>query len=678
MRNARNKCDAELHLIRMNNTLAGLLVLLLLSSSILAAQRANDFEVKSPDGTMSLKVEAGAKLYWSVQYKGEQIIARSPMALILGGGDTLGDHATITSSNTEKISTVIAAINYVKASIPDEYTQLTINCKNGYGVMFRAYNDGVAYRFFTKKKGGIIVTNEEANFNFTDDHKAFLPYMWDYRGGQIFNSSFEALYREITISQFLHDSLAFLPVLVDVGNNRKAVILEADLEDYPGMYLNINQTRKGFMGVYAPYPLEAQLGGFGGINYIPTRRAGYIAKTKGTRNFPWRAIAISQGDKELLNNDIVQKLASPPRITDISWIKPGQVAWDWWNNWNISHVDFKAGINTPTYKYYIDFASANKIPYIIMDGGWSELLDLTKVVPAINLQDILDYGKQKGVDVILWASWYAVTQQMNTVFPLYAKMGVKGFKIDFVDRDDQKAVASLYEIAEKAAQYHLLVDYHGVFKPTGLQRTYPNVVGYEGVKGLENYKWAIEDQPRYVVSIPYIRMMAGPMDYTPGAMRNADKDNFRPIGANPMSQGTRCQQLAMYVVFEAPLQMLSDNPTTYMKEQECTDFITKVPTTFDETVPLDGKVGEWVALARRKGDAWYVGVMSNWDGRDVTLDFSFLGEGVHQATVFKDGINADRDATDYTKEMAQISSKDKLSIHLAPGGGWAARIEKGK
>src|SRR5208283_366210 len=541
------------------------------------AQKKNDFEVKSPDGTISVRIEAAAKLEWSVQDKGEQIIAPSAISLQLDGGEVLGDDAKITSSNTEKTNSVITAINYIKASIPDDYSQLTINCKNGYGVIFRVYNDAVAYRFFTKKRGEIIIKNEEANFNFTEDHKAFLPYMWDYRGGKIFNSSFEALYREINISRFLSDSLAFLPILVDVGNNKKVAILEADLEDYPGMYLNINQTRKGLMGVYAPYPLEAELGGFGGINYVPTKRADYIAKTSGTRNFPWRAIAISRSDKELLNNDIVQKLASSPRIADVSWIKPGQVAWDWWNDWNISHVDFKAGINTPTYKYYIDFAAANKIPYIIMDGGWSEMLNLTKVVPAINLQEIVDYGKQKGVDVILWASWYAVTQQKDTVFPLYSKMGVKGFKIDFVDRDDQVAVASLYEIAKKAAEYHLLVDYHGVFKPTGLQRTYPNVIGFEGVKGLENYKWAVEDQPRYTTSIPYIRMMAGPMDYTPGAMRNATRANFRPINSNPMSQGTRCNQLAMYVVFEAPLQMLADNPTTYMKEQECTDFITSVP-----------------------------------------------------------------------------------------------------
>jgi alpha-glucosidase len=374
------------------------------------------------------------------------------------GEEVLGDNAKITSSKLEKSDKLIIPINYIKASIPDQYNQLTLNCKNDYGIIFRVYNDAVAYRFFTNRKGEIIIKNEEANFNFTDDHKAFIPYMWDYRGGKIFNSSFEALYKEINISKFASDSLAFLPVLVDLENNKKVVITEADLEDYPGMYLNINQTRKGFMGVYAPYPLEAELGGFGGINYIPTKRAGYIAKTDGSRNFPWRVIAISDQDKELLNNDIVQKLASPSRIADISWIQPGQVAWDWWNDRNISHVDFKAGMNTSTYKYFIDFAAANKIKYIIIDGGWSQSLDLTRAIPEINLQEILNYGKQKDVGVILWASWYAVTQQMDKVFPLYSGMGVKGFKIDFVDRDDQIAVASLYEIARKAADYHLLID----------------------------------------------------------------------------------------------------------------------------------------------------------------------------------------------------------------------------
>jgi alpha-glucosidase len=656
----------------------GCIAFLLLSSPVLIAQKYKNYDIQSPDGAITVHIEAGAKLQWSVQDHGQQIIAPSAISLQLENGRVLGDKAIIESIKKEKIDTKWNAVNYKKAIIQDQYNQLILDCQDNFSVIFRVYNDAVAYRFTIKGKGDLIVKNEESNFNFTNDYKSFLPIMWDYRGNKFFNSSFEALYREIPVSQFPIDSLAFLPVLVDVGNNKKVVILEADLENYPGMYLNINQTRKGFMGVYAPYPLEAQSGGFANMNLIPTKRAEYIAKINGPRNFPWRAIVISQTDKELLNNDVVQKLASPCRLPDISWIKPGQVAWDWWNNWNLSHVDFRAGINTPTYKYYIDFAAAYKIEYIIMDGGWSESLDLTKVSPEINVQEIVDYGRKKGVGVILWASWYAVTHQMDIVFPLYSQMGVKGFKIDFIDRDDQLAVASTYEIARKAAEYHLLVDYHGVFKPTGLQRTYPNVIGYEGVKGLENVKWANEDAPRYAVSIPYIRMMAGPMDYTPGAMRNANKQNFRPINDMPMSQGTRCHQLAMYVVYEAPLQMLSDNPTMYMKESDCTYFITSIPTTFDETIALDGNVGEYAAIARRKGDTWYVGAMSNWNPREIILDFSFLGDGNYEAVIFQDGINSDRDATDYKREVIKISSSEKLKITLSTGGGWAARIEKKK
>jgi alpha-glucosidase len=658
------------------NKLLKLILVFILSSSILSAQKNKVFDLKSPDGNITFHIVAGSKLQWSIQFNGQQIIEPSAISLQLESGEILGDNAKISSADPGKINTAISAINYKKSSIPDQYNQLTLNCKDDFGIVFRVYNDGAAYRFFTKRKGEIIIKKEEANFNFTADHKAFIPMMWDYRGNKFFNSSFEALYKEIKISQFPVDSLAFLPLMVDIGNHKKVVILEADLEDYPGMYMNINQTRKGFLGVYAPYPLEAELGGYANMNLIPVKRADYIAKTNGTRSFPWRAIVISQNDKELLNNDMVQKLASPSRLKDISWIKPGQVAWDWWNNWNISHVEFRAGINVPTYKYYVDFAAANHISYIVIDEGWSDNIDLTKVVPQINVQEIVDYGKQKGVDVILWASWYAITQQMDNVFPLYSKMGVKGFKIDFVDRDDQKAVASTYEIAKKAAEYHLLIDYHGIFKPTGLQRTFPNVIGYEGVKGLENVKWATEDVPRYAVSIPFIRMIAGPMDYTPGAMRNSNKANFRPINDMPMSQGTRCNQLAMYVVYEAPLQMLSDNPTIYMKEQECTDFITKVPTTFDETVALDGKVAEYAAIARRKGNTWYVGAMCNWNARDLVLDFSFLPSGVYEAVVFKDGINADRDATDYKKEVIKISSGDQVNIQLSTGGGWVARLEK--
>ena len=634
-------------------------------------------QVTSPNGKIVVDVTAQAVLMWSVKHDGQVILEPSPLGLELQDGEILGAEPKISSSKLEKVKKEITPINYRKSFIPDEYNQLTVRLRGDYGVLVRVYNDAVAYRLFTSKKVDLIIKNEIVNFNFSADHHAFIPFVRDLRGTEIYVNSFEALYKETNISKINPDTLAFLPLLVDVGNEKKIVILEADLENYPGMFVNVNEeTRKGLIGVFAPYPLEEKQGGFNQMNLMVTKRADYIANTRGTRSFPWRVLALSESDKQLLNNDIVQKLAAPPRIADISWIKPGKVAWDWWNNWNISHVDFRAGINTPTYKYYIDFAAANKIEYIIMDEGWSVSTDMTKVSDKIDLEEIIEYGKQKKVGVILWATWYALTKQIDVVFEKYSNMGVKGFKIDFLDRDDQKMVASTYEIAEKAAAHKLLIDYHGVYKPTGLQRTYPNVIGFEGVKGMENTKWARDDVPRYDVSIPFIRMMAGPMDYTPGAMKNANRENFRPIHAAPMSQGTRCHQLAMYVVFEEPLKMLSDNPTNYMKEQECTNFIAKFPTTFEETVAMAGKVGEYVAIARRRANSWYVGAMTDWDPRELTLDFAFLPRGNYEAEIFRDGINADRDATDYKKEIVKIDSGDKIKIKMSAGGGWAAILRK--
>ncbi len=659
--------------------LQSILSVLLTFISITAfGQKGKIYQLISPDGKNIAKIEAGDKLLWSVTNNSTEVIVPSEISMLLKGTGVLGTDVKITSAKTEKVNTTINAIDYIKVVIPDVYNQLTLNCKGDYGVIFRAYNDGVAYRFFTKKKGDITVINEEANFNFDEDYKCYVPFVRDFRGDEQYIQSFEALYTERNISQFTKDTLGFLPIMIDLGNQKKAVITEADIEDYPGMFVKVNDKMdNGFIGVYAPYPLEETQGGYHMLNTMVTKRAGYIATVKGTRNFPWRVIIISNNDTALLNNDMVQKLASPPRIASPSWIKPGKVAWDWWNDWNISHVDFRAGINTETYKYYIDFASANKLEYVILDEGWSNDLDLMDVSTEINLQEIIDYGKQKNVGIILWAGWYALTSKMDAAFEKYSAMGVKGFKVDFMDRDDQKMVSSLYAIAKKAADYKMIVDYHGMFKPTGIQRTWPNVVNLEGVKGMENVKWTPHDDvPHYDVTLPFIRMVAGPMDYTPGAMRNATKNNFVPSNSMPMSQGTRCHQLAMYVVFVAPLQMLADNPTAYMKEQECTDFIDKVPTTFDKTVPLAGDVGEYVAIAREKNNVWYVGAMTNWNERDIEIDFSFLGSGRYEAVIFKDGINADRDATDYNKEAINITDADKMKIHLAPGGGWAARITK--
>ena len=637
-----------------------------------------NFTISSPDGNIQLKVDAGAKLQWSVTHQSQTIIAPSSISLTLQTGDVLGADPKIRTlptigAKSENINNKITAVNYKKDIVEDNYNQLTLNCKGDYGVVFRVYNDGVAYRFFTKKKGELVIKAEQAEFNFDKDYTAFIPHTSDLRGGDRYSCSFEEFYTNTPISKFNADTLGYLPLLVELDNNKKVVILEADVQDYPGMFMQVNQQASyGIKATFAPYPLEEALGGYNRINYMATKRAPYIAKAKGTRNFPWRVVVISTSDKDLLNNDMMQRLSEPGKISNTSWIQPGKVAWDWWNDWNISHVDFKSGINTATYKYYIDFAAANHIEYVVLDEGWSDDWDLNQVKPVIDLEELVQYGKQKNVGLILWSTWYAITRDIDGLCAKYAAKGVKGFKVDFLDRNDQKTIASTYEIASIAARHQLVLDFHGMFPPQGLMRTWPNVVNFEAVRGMEYSKWSADERvPKHEVSLPFIRMMAGPMDYTPGAMRNTTKGNAKPNNSLPVSQGTRCHQLAMYIVYEAPLQMLSDNPTAYMKEQECTDFMAKVPTTFNETIALDGKVGEYAAIARRKNDTWYVGAMSNWNARDITLDLSFLKNGNYEAEIFKDGINADRDATDYKREIIKLSPGQKLNIHLSNGGGWA-------
>lgn len=657
----------------MKRVLLSAILLMFLSTNISIAQVIH---LKSPNGKIDMALESGTKIRWSVKHENTEVIAPSSISLTLDNGVVLGNNAKVISTNNSKVNTSFATPIYKKKTVIDNYNQLTVNFKGDFGLILRAYNDGVAYRFFTKKKGQIIIESEEANFNFSKDHKAYVPYVRDLRENNMFISAFEAYYDEIPLSKFVKDSLALSPLLVDLENGKKAAIVEAELEDYPGMFLTKNiESKQGLQGVFAHYPKQERLGGYNKMNFMVDKRESYIAKTSGSRNFPWRAIIISESDKDLANSDMVQKLSTPSQITDLSWIKPGKVAWDWWNDWNISKVDFKAGINTETYKHYIDFASKNHIEYVVLDEGWSEETDMLKIAPGMNVEELVNYGKQKNVEIILWASWYALNQVLDDAFSKYSKMGVKGFKIDFMDRDDQKMVKSIYNIAKKAASYKLIVDYHGMYKPTGIQRTYPNVVNFEGVKGLENAKWTPnDDMPHYETSIPFIRMLAGPMDYTPGAMRNATQGDFRQSNSMPMSQGTRCHQLGMYVVYEAPLQMMADSPTAYEKEQESTNFIAQIPTTFDETIALDGKVGEHVAIARKKDNKWFVGGLTNWSAREMKIDLSFLGKGTYSAEIFKDGINADKDPTDYKHEIVKVTNTDQLTVNMANGGGFAIII----
>ncbi|MDR2085779.1 MAG: glycoside hydrolase family 97 protein [Dysgonamonadaceae bacterium] len=652
----------------------------LFCNSVALAQK--NFTLNSPDGALSVQITVGDDVRYTVDHQGDAMIASSPVSLNLGRGKVVGKNTRLKKSYMREVNEAILAQVYKKKQIVNHYNERVFEFADGFGLIFRAYNDGIAYRFVSALKQAFVVESEEAVFNFPSDAKAYIPYVRDIKESleaQFFNS-FENTYSYISLSEWDEKRLAFAPVLIEGAQGKKVCITDADLLNYPGMFLYKGDTANGLKGVFAPYPKDIRQGGHDLLQGLVQSRESYIARCEGKIQFPWRAIIVSAKDGDLADSDMIYKLASPnPDGADFSWIKPGKVAWDWWNDWNLYHVDFKAGVNNQTYKYYIDFASENGIEYVILDAGWSvnRQTDLYQVVPEIDLKELVAYAGKRNVGLILWAGYYAFSKDVEGICKHYSEMGIKGFKVDFMDRDDQLIVEFLADASRIAAKYHLMLDFHGVYKPTGLQRTFPNVVNFEGVHGLEQLKWSATcDQVTYDVTIPFIRMVAGPMDYTQGAMRNASKDNYRPVYNEAMSQGTRCHQLAEYVIFESPLNMLCDSPSNYKEEPECTAFIASVPTVWDRTIVLNGRVGEYVTIARQKDGVWYVGSLTGWTSRTVDLDLSFLGEGNFQAEIFRDGVNADKVARDYKKETLLIPLDRKISVILASGGGCVMKITR--
>ena len=651
-----------------------LFTLLMLAISAFAQKQ---FTLQSPDKDITVTVEVGEQLLYSVTHGNTCVLAPSPIGMTLSDGTPLGQKPVVKSAKTRSVKQSVEAPFYKRVVIPEVYEELAISFKGNYKVVFRAYNEGVAYRFETDFRKPIVIESETADFNFDADYQALIPYVNARKGEgdfiqQQFFTSFENTYTHTPLSQMEAERLAFLPVLVELKDGKKAVITEADLEDFPGLYLRNEQGRNGFTAVHAGYPKTEEQGGHNNLQYVVKERESFIATTEGKRTFPWRCIVISEHDGELADSDLVYLLASPCRLDDVSWIEPGKVAWDWWNAWSLYGVDFKVGINNDTYKYYIDFASQYGIEYVILDEGWAvnKQADLFQVVPEIDLEELVEYGLERNVGLVLWAGYAAIDKDMEQICQYYADMGIRGFKVDFMDRDDQKVVDFYYRMAETAARYQLFIDFHGAYKPTGLSRTYPNVLNYEGVYGLEQAKWDNEgDLVLNEVTIPFIRMVAGPFDYTQGAMKNAQRNSFSANWYEPMSQGTRCRQLAEYVIFESPFNMLCDSPSNYLNEDECTQFIASVPTTWDETVVLDGKVGEYLVIARRKGFHWYIGAITNWEERDLKLDLSVLpGFNAKSGHIFHDGRNANRVAKDYVSETIQVMG-NKVKIRLAKGGG---------
>ena len=662
----------------MRQFILGLLAAALLGFPLRAAEKV--YTLASPSGDLQVEIRAGQTLSWSISKQGVRVLEPSTLAMALDDGSVFGKDVKVKKAVRSSVERSVKPVVYFQEEVREAYNQLTLRCK-GYSVEFRVYDDGAAYRFVADRKAPFTVVNEQAQFCFGGDYKGFIPYArkpQDNLECQFFTSC-EALYTHTEISRWESGRIAFLPVTLEAPQGMKVCITESGLVHYPGMYL-WNEDKDNTLGaIFPPYPKEVVQGGHNLLQGVVNSREDYIAKAGSHEAFPWRIVIVAKEDKDLLACHLPWLLGEAPSPEqDFSWVKPGKVAWDWWNAWNLYGVDFEAGINNQTYKYYIDFAAASGLEYVILDEGWAvnKQADLFQVVPEIDLPMLCRYAQERGVGLILWAGYWAFEKDMERACREYAAMGIKGFKVDFMDRDDQAMVDFYRRAAETAARYHLMIDFHGAFKPSGLHRTWPNVVNYEGVYGLENAKGQkkrVVDLVTYEVTIPFVRLVAGPADYTQGAMRNATRANFRYVNSEAMSQGTRCRQLAQYVLFNAPLTMLCDSPSNYLREPECLEFIAGVPTVWDQTVALEGKAGEYVALARRKGNTWYVGAMTGWDARELTLDLSFI-EGASTMERFCDGVNAHRAARDFKQEITDFPASGKVTVKMAPGGGWVAVI----
>ena len=652
-----------------------ILSLLLLIRNASFAAKEKKYVLSSPDGTLKVEISAGNELAYQVMHGNDTILSHSNIGLVLENGTIVGKTPRITGERRRKIKDNIESPFYRFKEFVATGNELDLKLKGGFGIIFRAYNEGVAYRFYTTQSSDIIIKEEQAEFNFKEDYTAYLPYTTNDKKPMVM--AYQNVY-DITPLSKAQPKLAFLPVTVDCGSV-KLTLLESDLEAYPGMFVQSQQGKYGLKGVFAPYPAKTDFYPWRKQEYV-TETTDFISRSRGSRSYPWRVLAITEKDTDMPVNNLVYALASPNRIGDTSWIKTGKVAWDWWNDWNLKGVPFKAGINMDTYKYYIDFASRNGLEFIVLDEGWyaPKSGDMLTVIPELDLPELIAYGKSKGVEIVLWTVFNVLDSQLEAACKKYADMGIKGFKVDFLDRDDQTAVEMVYRIAEMTARYKLTLDLHGIYKPTGINRTYPHIINFESVFGMEEVKWTDikNNMPLYDVTFPYIRMMAGPVDYTPGAMRNATKADWRAMYYTPASMGTRCHQLAAYIVHDSPFTMLCDAPTNYLNEQECVAFITSLPVEVDSTFIASGELGKYIVTVRKKDVNWYIGGMTNWDERDVQLDFSFLPEGVsYTAVLFKDGVNANKQAEDYRKETIRIDKDSRLTLHLASGGGFAMKLE---
>jgi len=644
-------------------------VIFILCLSGYAAQAA-DHELRSPDGNIVIKITTGSSIQWSVQYKNETVLFPSDISLTTNGEPFPGAKTKVLKQAASAHSDTVFSIVPVKNSwIPNVYKELKLVFAGGITLCFRAYNKGVAYRFeLDKKVPSFKIDGELVSFNFDKNNQAW----WPEENNKEFISHYEGLFTKATLDTLAKDKYAYLPLYQSTPAGTKLLITESDLYDYPNLFL-FNRGEGKLEGKFPPAVLKSHIAPRTDRREVLAEKAPYIADTKGTRTLPWRLIMIAPDDVSLLSNEMVFQLATPADKADYSWIKPGKVAWDWYNANNVFGVDFESGINNKTYQYYIDFAARFGLEYVILDEGWSRTTtDVSAPRKEIDVAALVKYGAAKGVGIILWSLWRPIDENMDSVLNRFVEWGVKGVKIDFIQRADQYTVNYYERVAKACMARKLLVDFHGAYKPSGLNRKYPNVINYEGVKGLENNKWADYITPEHNLTLPFTRMMAGPLDYTPGAMRNTNKKDFRVSFNEPVSRGTRAHQAAMYVMYEAPLQMLAETPSLYLQDTAFTQFIARIPTTWNKTIPLHGKIGTYAAVARQNGDKWYISAMTDWEGRSLDAKLDFLSDGNYRLEVLTDGVNTTKYATDYKRETRMVKKGDVLTMKMAPGGGWTA------
>ncbi|WP_278700935.1 glycoside hydrolase family 97 protein [Phocaeicola sartorii] len=625
---------------------------------------AENYTVNSPDSRITVNVETGTNTTYSVTFHGKVILNPSPISMTFDNGTVIGRNMEVKKVERFTQNQVLKPVVRQKSEqIIDHYNEMVLDADR-YKLYFRVYNDGLAYRFHTDFPDSLKVLNEEVTYCFPEDYNTLFPEERSMLSAQ------QPLFKPMKLSEIGTDRFCSTPILIKVDENARIFISESDLESYPGMFLR-KQGKNELAGKFAAVSLEDYKTDDRQI--FPTKRADYIARVNGTRNYPWRAMIVAENDANLITNQLIYKLA-PEAEGDYSWVRPGKIAWDWYNALILTGVDFKCGINNDTYKYYIDFASKYGIEYVVIDDGWSEAWDVTKTIPEINMEELVAYGKKKNVDLILWVSWAPFREKIDEAFDKFCQWGIKGIKMDFMNRDDQEMVDFYYEVARKAAAHKMLVDFHGAYKPTGWLRTFPNVLTSEGVAGLENHKWGSFVTPKHNVTLPFTRMVAGPMDYTPGAMINFHEKDHKIWFNLPASVGTRCHQLGMYVVYESPLQMLADSPSNYYREPVCMEFLSQVPVVWDETRVLKASVGEYVIVARRHGDAWYIGGMAGEQGQKFEIDLDFI-KGNKTLTYWEDGVNVDMNANDVARRTRKVKQGDKITITMYDGGGYAAVIK---